>query len=222
MAETGCAVNHSHFFLLFHSVWMEMASESAKIVNGFAATGIFPYNPDAVPNKAYGPSEVYTCTKSGSENADQNDTVTDIADTSEKSAPDYSTNDELAAASLLELSLSLVDLGCVLNEDGTLEKIPVPPGPPVEPSPEVDSVCPPEMALAAVECSITAAQGKCYEVVFETNQELKRDRTFQTWKRLKLAVNSAEPFQTPDPVIPCEDEDVLPNLKLSTKVKSNT
>ena len=30
-----------------------MASESAKIVNGFAATGICPYNSSAVPNEAF-------------------------------------------------------------------------------------------------------------------------------------------------------------------------
>ena len=59
MAETGCTVNHSKFFLLFRSVWMEMASESAKIVNGFAATGICPYNSSAVPNEAF-----YRCTES--------------------------------------------------------------------------------------------------------------------------------------------------------------
>jgi hypothetical protein len=95
---------------------------------------------------------------------------------------------------LLELSLSLVDLGCVLNVDGILEEIPVPPAPSIEPSPEVNSVCPPELALAAVECSMTAAQKKRYEVALETNQELKCDRTFQTWKRLKLAVCNAAFF----------------------------
>ena len=31
MAETGCTVNHSKFVLLFRSVWMEMASESANL-----------------------------------------------------------------------------------------------------------------------------------------------------------------------------------------------
>jgi hypothetical protein len=45
---------------------MEMARESAKIVNGFSATGICPYNPGAIPNEAFGPSEVYTCTDSSS------------------------------------------------------------------------------------------------------------------------------------------------------------
>ena len=93
---------------------------------------------------------------------------------------------ELAAASLLDLSFSLEDFGCVLNEDGALQEIPVPPAPPIEPSPEKDSACPPELALAVVECSLTDAQKKCCEVALGTNQELKRDTIFETWKRLKL------------------------------------
>ena len=56
---------------------------------------------------------------------------------------------ELAAASLLDLALSLVDLGCVLNEDGILQEIPVPPAPPIEPSLERTSACPPELALGS-------------------------------------------------------------------------
>ncbi|XP_069102879.1 uncharacterized protein [Argopecten irradians] len=59
MAETACTVSHANFFRLFSKVWGSMVAEPEKLRNGFVATGICPFNPNAIPEEAYEPSKHY-------------------------------------------------------------------------------------------------------------------------------------------------------------------
>ena len=49
-----------------------------NIVSGFIATGIVPYNPNAVPSEAYLPSEIHDVTESGSTSNGASATPTDV------------------------------------------------------------------------------------------------------------------------------------------------
>jgi len=55
---TGVPVGHGQFFRMFSKAW-ESASEPSVITNGFKATCIFPFNPEAIPDEAYKPSMLY-------------------------------------------------------------------------------------------------------------------------------------------------------------------
>ncbi|XP_021363005.1 uncharacterized protein LOC110456536, partial [Mizuhopecten yessoensis] len=52
--STGVAVGHKQFLRLFDIAW-QAAMTPKTIWNGFVATGIYPFNPDAIPDEAYAP-----------------------------------------------------------------------------------------------------------------------------------------------------------------------
>lgn len=55
--ETACPVTHANFFRLFTKSWSSLKPD--YLVNGFRVTGIYPFNPSAIPNEAYLPSKLY-------------------------------------------------------------------------------------------------------------------------------------------------------------------
>lgn len=55
--ETACPVTHANFFRLFTKSWSSLKPD--YLVNGFRVTGIYPFNPSAIPNEAYLPSQLY-------------------------------------------------------------------------------------------------------------------------------------------------------------------
>lgn len=50
-------VNKTSFGLIFSKVWPKAASPN-NIMAGFRATGIYPYDPNIIPDTAFGPSEI--------------------------------------------------------------------------------------------------------------------------------------------------------------------
>ncbi|XP_060555543.1 uncharacterized protein LOC132716309 [Ruditapes philippinarum] len=58
MSDTGVSVGHAQFFRMFTKSWNE-SMNADNISSGFVSTGICPYNPGAIPNIAYTPSDLY-------------------------------------------------------------------------------------------------------------------------------------------------------------------
>ena len=56
--ETGCPITHGNFFPLFSRAWNSL--KPSYLLNGFRVTGIFPFDPTAIPEEAYLPSNLYT------------------------------------------------------------------------------------------------------------------------------------------------------------------
>ncbi|XP_062600580.1 uncharacterized protein LOC134262213 [Saccostrea cucullata] len=54
--KTGIAVGHKQFLRLFNIAW-QAALTPSTIRNGFAATGIYPFNPHSIPDEAFAPNE---------------------------------------------------------------------------------------------------------------------------------------------------------------------
>ncbi|XP_011859495.1 PREDICTED: uncharacterized protein LOC105556986 [Vollenhovia emeryi] len=56
-SHPGRSVSKYQFPVLFNQAWMK-TSTAINAVSGFRATGIFPYNPNAIPNVAFAPSSI--------------------------------------------------------------------------------------------------------------------------------------------------------------------
>jgi len=56
--NTGVPVGHCQFLRLFEKGW-DRALRPSVITNGFKAAGISPFNPLAIPEEAFSPSEMY-------------------------------------------------------------------------------------------------------------------------------------------------------------------
>jgi len=54
-AAPGISLNKSNFCVLLARAWQQALTKE-NIKSGFRATGIFPYNPEAIPEHAYLPS----------------------------------------------------------------------------------------------------------------------------------------------------------------------
>ena len=55
--ETGCPITHGNFFRLFYRAWNSL--KPSYLLNGFRVTGILPFDPTAIPEEAYLPSNLY-------------------------------------------------------------------------------------------------------------------------------------------------------------------
>uniref|UniRef100_K1QUA4 Uncharacterized protein n=1 Tax=Magallana gigas TaxID=29159 RepID=K1QUA4_MAGGI len=53
--------------------------------------------------------------------------------------------------------------------------------------------CPPDLALAAIEISLTVGRKQLYETCFEHGVNIDGDSVFHTWKKLKSKMKSAQP-----------------------------
>jgi hypothetical protein len=53
--ETGVSVGNKQFLKLFNVAWQKSLTPST-IRNGFEATGIYPFNPNAIPDEAFAPN----------------------------------------------------------------------------------------------------------------------------------------------------------------------
>lgn len=59
----------------------------------------------------------------------------------------------------------------------------------VKPNLQTSSDCPPELALAALECSISMQMKEKYENAYRNGKNLK-EKLFETWKHYKQMVNN--------------------------------
>ena len=121
---TGLPVGHAHFFRLFSKAW-ESASQPSVIQNGFKATGIFPFNPEAIPEEAYKPASLYTTesTQQTTGHAVQNSTEpsTDREMIDQHNVPTNSISLDVPMISTQDLtSATLMDLPISMDDDGNI------------------------------------------------------------------------------------------------------
>lgn len=74
---TGIAVGHKQFLKVFDAAWQATMTPST-IKNGFATTGIYPFNPQAIPDEAYAPNEMHITNLNTT--AEQHEQMSDIVD----------------------------------------------------------------------------------------------------------------------------------------------
>ncbi|XP_060571241.1 uncharacterized protein LOC132729485 [Ruditapes philippinarum] len=55
--QTGISLGHAQFLRIFGKAW-KSSIRSDNIVSGFKATGILPFNPEAIPEAAFAPSDL--------------------------------------------------------------------------------------------------------------------------------------------------------------------
>ena len=55
--ETGVPLGHSRFLRVFSRAWKNSMT-TANVRSGFKATGIYPFDPSAIPDLAFKPSEI--------------------------------------------------------------------------------------------------------------------------------------------------------------------
>lgn len=121
---TGLPVGHAHFFRLFSKAW-ESASQPSVIQNGFKATGIFPFNPEAIPEEAYKPASLYTTesTQQTTGHAVQNSTEpsTDREMIDQHNVPTNSISLDVPMISTQDLtSATFMDLPISMDDDGNI------------------------------------------------------------------------------------------------------
>lgn len=152
--ETACPVTHANFFRLFTKSWSSLKPD--YLVNGFRVTGIYPFNPSAIPNEAYLPSQLYADPYYLTVSADESDfqLYAEI--------PNFSA-DEIEAFKNMGFAVTNVEI------------------PALQPTMEsTNGECPPDLALAAIECSLTVGRKQLYETCFEHGVNIDGDSVFHT------------------------------------------
>lgn len=159
------------------------------IIEGFRKCGIYPFNPNAIDKDLL----LRSCQDITADNIDldkqseevdkdDNDAAEEIPSvsstvaTSEEGVLDESVFD---MAGLGDISFTVGDDGILTLETQTLAN--------QEDSPSADS-CPTELALMAVESSLTPRKKRRFEECLGCDVDLDRDVLFQRWKSLKLQV----------------------------------
>lgn len=169
------------------------------ITEGFRKCGIYPFDPNAIDKTLLLRSNTSVDTLSLDlsvtdkpalieESQVLNDSdITDNSDVSYSLAPNTS---DLCQESLTQSDENIFDITFIVGDDGilTLE----PDQPKNSTTNEVLSSsqeCPPDLALSAVELSLTPRKKRKFEECYNMNIELS-DQTYQTWRRLKNTVYS--------------------------------
>ncbi|XP_062589263.1 uncharacterized protein LOC134250912 [Saccostrea cucullata] len=215
-SETACPTTHANFFRLFSRAWVSL--KPAYLINGFRVTGISPWNPKAIPEEAYLPSQLYNANPDYTERGATVASVTPsaechpalptpaqcpmttdilpftampkIANTAEntvaanaipinQSEVNYQL-EEIPQLSSEEVQ-TLLDMGFFITVTGSSIQ-----------QASDDNDCPPDLALAAIECSLTEEKRKHYEICFALGVSLDKDPIFHTWKSLKSKLKSGE------------------------------
>ena len=63
--------------------------------------------------------------------------------------------------------------------------------PPLEPQDHSSSLCPLELALLALECSLSKREREMYGRRYENQYDLTQDNTYNTWKKYKDMLNES-------------------------------
>jgi hypothetical protein len=187
---TGVPVGHAHFFRMFSKAW-ESASQPSVIQNGFKATGIFPFNPEAIPDEAYKPATLYTTeptqqeTGHSAENSSdtaENSADTDIEMVNECNAislevPMLPSND-MASATIMDLPISMDYDGNINFNSFITDQTDIAP---------VTN----DKALEILESTIDAAKLLKFTAALLSQKEVK-DPLFQTWKMYKEKIANSK------------------------------
>lgn len=200
---TGVPVGHGQFFRMFHKAWVS-ATEPSVVKNGFKATGIFPFDPEAIPNDAYKPATLYSCSDNFLESSASAQLETsDISFESSSSAQPEKVDQPNVNSIYLDLPLfppteltsaTLIDLPITMDTDGLMsfESLATSTADGADLAPVTN-----EKALEVLESTMDSAKLLKFTAALLGNKEIKVP-LFQTWKMYKE--NTATKTSISDPL----------------------
>ena len=164
----GVVVGQTKFTGLFTKAW-EKAITSDNIRSGFKACGVFPFNPRAIPDKAYTPNLLYAPHVNPTHStADDQDLTNPLTSQNYECVSDVVPAPELVDVSGGNLSTNnVVIIGYMAN---------------------IVNLLPPGMALTALELIFLEDKNKCLASCYSLGYHLS-DPSYTQWKQLKDNVN---------------------------------
>lgn len=173
--ETGVSVGNKQFLKLFSVAWQKSFMPST-IRNGFAATGIYPFNSDVIPNEAYAPN---LCVESGHPETFISTAISSGATTGSESV----VTDEIAELASLQTE-DECHLECHLaQEEEPLLDLLCASTPCLDDSNEI-TTCSNRDALAIIESTLTHDQKLMFSAALISGGKTKLDQDplYQSWK----------------------------------------
>ena len=202
---TGVAVGHKQFLRLFSVAWQ--ASLTPTIIkNGFAATGIYPFNPNAIPNDAYATN---ICVDESLDDAPESATNPVMENLTLPSLPSSINAMSNVEDAVVSDSSPSVENACQMDVSFFLQPISTQEDDPLyglildsstcENQPIDDVSCTTKDALDIIESTLSSEQKLKFKaaLISGTNTKLEQDPLFQTWKHYTQSVLNDEPtFKT--------------------------
>lgn len=179
------------FFRMFHKVWVSATEPSVVKKNGFKATGIFPFDLEAITNDAYKPATLYSCSDHFLESfASAQLETSDISFESSLFAQPETVDQPNVNYISLDLPLfppteltsaTLIDLPITMDADGLIsfEYFATSTADGADLAPVTN-----EKALEVLESTMDTAKLLKFTAALLGNKEIK-DLLFQTWKMYK-------------------------------------
>jgi len=162
-----------------------------SIIEGFRKCGIYPFDPNAIDKSL----QLRSCENITTDNIDLAKDVREVSNDDDRvmdtGIPPITptvaiTEDGILEESLFDVS-DMGELSFIVGDDGVLTLEPQHQTAIQVPETPVNS-CPPELALAAVESSLTPRKKRRFEECLGCNVDLERDMLFQRWRSLRLQI----------------------------------
>ena len=171
----GVVVSKANFCGLLSKAWNKALSVD-NIISGFKACGIYPFNPDQIPQQAYAPSSLYVVEEQEDVSQKTVETEVIVHDNTTPAAVHVTEMQDAPAGENPSTTVKVVDVQEVMTD----EQYPT------------ERPCSSRMALSAVESAFTATQLDSFSNAYISgyDEHLKFDRLYLTWKGLKEAVDT--------------------------------
>jgi hypothetical protein len=188
----GVTVSRNNFCSLMSAAWKSSVTP-LNLRSGFRSTGIFPFNPAIIPEEAFQPNAVTQFVRTNPEASDATDTPTNALLTPAVNSPTGAASEALTQTDLLteftvdfeqclniqtlfEASSVVSNGSCTLNIEEDISN-------------DVGTtsvVCPPDLALMAVELAAGADKVSSFKTWFDMKRgnEVK-DPLYHTWRLYK-------------------------------------
>ena len=162
-----------------------------SIVEGFRKCGIYPFDPNAIDKSLL----LRSCENITTDNIDLAKDVEEVSNDDDRVmdtgippiAPTVAiTEDGILEESLFDMS-DIGEISFIVGDDWVLTLEPQHQTASQVPETPANS-CPPELALAAVESSLTPRKKQRFEECLGFNVDLERDMLFQRWRSLRLQI----------------------------------
>ena len=191
-AFPGTVISHSNFCGLLAKAW-EKAITTANAQSGFRACGIFPFNPEQIPEEAYLPNTLYATENEANTAGRSQPTETMLPEVGEQTVnclDEVTAEDDVSLigsidtshllqmeemdTSIANINVSFSDFDHVTTDQPNNTTTANTVG---QPQP-----CPPDLALHAVEVSLRPEKLDQYREAYVKNMHLLNDHIYVTWK----------------------------------------
>jgi len=207
----GVVVSKANFCGLLSKAWNKALSFN-NITSGYKACGIYPFNPNQIPQQAYAPSSLYVVEEDGSQNTVKTGGVMQENET--QAAINVGITQDAPGAENPPTAIDSVDVRLEVTAPVMMDE---------QDAISAERPCSPRMALRAVECAFTATQLDSYTNAYISahDDHLKFDRLYQTQKGLKEATDTEAMVQLLDVSVKSVDSAVLETV-MNTQREAET